>query len=362
MFLNALKYDEKDISNCGFLGFVNRDRKRVTGESIIKGIAAQRERGNGLGGGFAVYGLYPDYPHLYAFHCMFQFEEAKKKSEEFLQAYFNIENSGEIPTRSTPQIQNSPLHWRYFLAPYREKIKKTETEQDYIVDKVMQLNKHIDGAYITSSGKNMGAFKGVGYPEEIGEFFRLEEYSAYAWVAHNRFPTNTPGWWGGAHPFVLLDFSIVHNGELSSYGINKRYLEEKGYECTMQTDTEAVAYLLDLLIRRHQLSVEMVLEIFSPPYWKDIDKMDPNKKTHYTNLRKIYGGAMLNGPFSFIIGYERGLIGLADRLKLRPLVVGKKDATMFFSSEDSTISLLCPDAEKIWRPRAGEPVYGFYYQ
>ena len=25
-----------------------------------------------------------------------------------------------------------------------------------------------------------------------------------------------PGWWGGAHPFALLDYSVVHNGEISS--------------------------------------------------------------------------------------------------------------------------------------------------
>lgn len=362
MFINAQKYNEKDISNCGFIGFVNRDRERVSGEKIIKGIAAQHERGNGLGGGFAVYGLYPEYPEYYAFHCMFQFEEAKKHAEEYLNSFFKIENSSEIPTRSISAIQDSPLHWRYFLTPYREKIDKMQTEQDYIVDKVMHFNKHIDGAYITSSGKNMGAFKGVGYPEDIGNFFRLEEYKAYAWVAHNRFPTNTPGWWGGAHPFVLLDYSIVHNGELSSYGINKRYLEEWGYECTMQTDTEAVAYLLDLLIRRHQLPVDIVIKVFSPPYWKNIDRMNENDQNFYTQLRSIYSGAMLNGPFSFIIGYEEGLIGMADRLKLRPLVAGENDATIYFSSEDSTISLICPNVKRIWRPKAGEPVYGFYYK
>ena len=71
----------------------------------------------------------------------------------------------------------------------------------------------------------MGAFKGVGFPEEIGHYFLLEEYEGHTWIGHNRFPTNTPGWWGGAHPFTLLDWSIVHNGEISSYGINSRYLE-----------------------------------------------------------------------------------------------------------------------------------------
>ena len=71
----------------------------------------------------------------------------------------------------------------------------------------------------------MGAFKGVGYPKDIGAFYRICDYDAWAWTAHGRFPTNTPGWWGGAHPFTLLNWSVVHNGEISSYDANRRYVE-----------------------------------------------------------------------------------------------------------------------------------------
>ena len=88
----------------------------------------------------------------------------------------------------------------------------------------------------------MGVFKGVGYPEDIGRFYRLEEYQGYCFTAHGRYPTNTPGWWGGAHPFALLDYSVVHNGEISSYDANRRSIEMYGYTCTLQTDTEAVSY------------------------------------------------------------------------------------------------------------------------
>ena len=72
---------------------------------------------------------------------------------------------------------------------------------------VIRMNSQIDGAYVFSSGKNMGVFKAVGYPEDVGEFYRLEDYKGYCWTAHGRYPTNTPGWWGGAHPFALLDYS-----------------------------------------------------------------------------------------------------------------------------------------------------------
>ena len=106
-----------------------------------------------------------------------------------------------------------------------------------------------DGRYVFSSGKNMGAFKAVGYPGGRGRFYRLEEYEGYCWTAHGRYPTNTPGWWGGAHPFALLDYSIVHNGEISSYDANRRYIEMFGYKCTLQTDTEVITYIADYLLR-----------------------------------------------------------------------------------------------------------------
>ena len=61
----------------------------------------------------------------------------------------------------------------------------------------------------------MGTFKAVGYPEDVGLFYRLEDYKGYSWTAHGRYPTNTPGW-GAVHPFTsLFDYSIVHNGEIS---------------------------------------------------------------------------------------------------------------------------------------------------
>ena len=133
----------------------------------------------------------------------------------------------------------------------------------------MEINQKIDGAFVASSGKNMGVFKGVGYPEDIGEFYRVEEYEGYMWTSHGRFPTNTPGWWGGAHPFAILDWSVVHNGEISSYGINRRYLEAFGYHCTLQTDTEVIAYLFDLLHRRQGLSLETTCLALAAPFWKE---------------------------------------------------------------------------------------------
>ena len=353
---------EKDISNCGLSGFISRSGKLVGGEVIIKSISLMHDRGNGLGGGFGAYGIYPEYKEFFAFHLMYENGMALQLTEEYLDLNFHIEQQEEIPTRRTTAIVNPPAFKRYFVRPleteeYRESVDfQGMTDEDLIVSHVMRINHEIDGAFVVSSGKNMGAFKGVGYPEEIAEFFRLEEYAGYIWTAHNRFPTNTPGWWGGAHPFTLLDWSIVHNGEISSYGINKRYLEMYGYLCTMLTDTEVVAYMLDLLIRKHGLPAELACAGLAAPFWDRIDTLPPDERELMTAMRQVYGSALLNGPFAILFASNKGLIGLNDRVKLRPLVCAEKDDFVYMASEESAIREICPTPDKVWSPRGGEPV------
>jgi glutamate synthase domain-containing protein 1 len=230
------------------------------------------------------------------------------------------------------------------------------TAEDYVVHAVMDVNTHIDGAFVASSGKNMGAFKGVGFPEEIGEFFRIDEYQGWTWTGHGRFPTNTPGWWGGAHPFTLLDYSIVHNGEISSYGINRRYLEMFGYKCSLQTDTEVVTYLFDLMLRRHKLPVEVACKALASPFWKDIDLMPDDQRKLFTALRMVYGSALLNGPFAVVLGMNDGMVALNDRIKLRPLVAARDGDILYVASEESAIREICPHPQESWMPLAGEPV------
>jgi glutamate synthase domain-containing protein 1 len=252
---------------------------------------------------------------------------------------------------------NPPLVWRYFLKADSSRCDG-RSEDDYVVDRVMEINCGIKDAFVFSSGKNMGVFKGVGYPEEIAEYFCLEQYQGYLWTAHGRFPTNTPGWWGGAHPFNVLDWTVVHNGEISSYGTNRRYLEQFGYQCTMQTDTEVVAYAVDLLARKHNLPVEIVAKVLAPPFWNQIERRPAHERELFLALRKVYGSLLLNGPFTVIIAHHGEMIGLTDRIRLRPLTVGVKGSVLYLSSEESAIRLVCPDLDRTWIPVGGEPVVG----
>ena len=178
----------------------------------------------------------------------------------------------------------------------------------------------------------MGVFKGVGYPEDIADFFRLEEYEGYLWTAHGRFPTNTPGWWGGAHPFNILDWTVVHNGEISSYGINRRYLEMFGYHCTLQTDTEVVAYAVDLLCAGTACPSRWWPTSWPRPSGARSSAAADGDRRCYAALRQVYGSLLLNGPFTVIIAHQGEMIGLNDRIRLRPLTAASKG--------DSALSVL----------------------
>ncbi len=349
--------DDKVIDACSIFGAMDTSGKRFSGEGVIRAITNMHDRGNGLGGGFAIYGLYPKYADLYAFHIMYMSPEGKAATEAFLGQNFNLVYQEEVPTHPTPKIANPPLVWRYFLEVGKHHPKQ-QSPDDYVVDRVMEINTRLCDSFVFSSGKNMAVFKGVGYPEEIADYFCLEQYEGYLWTAHGRFPTNTPGWWGGAHPFCILDWTVVHNGEISSYGINRRYLEQFGYHCTMQTDTEVVAYAVDLLMRKHNLPLEIVAKILAPPFWSDIERMSPGEQKLMRALRQVYGSLLLNGPFAVIVAHHGEMIGLTDRIRLRPLTVGEKGDMLYLSSEESAIRLICPELDRAWIPIGGEPVVG----
>ena len=343
---------------CGIAGLISHKRVRENGERIKKGIVLQNDRGNGLGAGFAAYGIYPEYAELYALHVVSTENNSMIEVTDFLKEHFFIHFMENIPLW-TKKITAHPLCKRIFVEPKNSKIATMVSpvnEDDYTMEKVMQINELFKDTFIFSSGKNMGVFKGVGTPADIYDFFCLDNYEGYTWLAHNRFPTNTPGWWGGAHPFNLLDWSIVHNGEVSSYGINRRYLEEFNYFCRMQTDSEVIAYLLDLLIRRHGLSIDDAAMVIAPPYWTSVERTaDKKQQDKLTALRIIYESAMLNGPFAILAGFDGGMLSVTDNTKLRPMTLGQNENYSYFASEISALHEMETSLTSVSTPRAGQP-------
>ena len=345
-------------SGCAIAAVISKEGKRMSGEMITEAMKPMHDRSNGLGGGFAGYGIYPEYKDFYAFHMFFDDRTTRKSCEAFLKERFEIVKSEMIPTRKIPAITDEPIIWRYFVAPLKSVLASMQLdEKEFVAETVMKINAEMKGAYVFSSGKNMGTFKAVGFPEDVGVFYKLDEYEGYSWTAHGRYPTNTPGWWGGAHPFTLLDYSIVHNGEISSYDANRRFIEMFGYKCTLQTDTEVITYIMDYLLRVQGLTLEEAAAVIAAPFWSTIANKDDKKaKERSRFLRTVFPSLLITGPFSIVLGFDGGLMALNDRLKLRSMVVGEKDDKVFIASEEAAIRVMEPDAENIWAPAGSEPV------
>ncbi len=334
-------------SGCAIAAIIHRDKQCENGKRIQQAMRMMHDRSNGLGGGFAAYGIYPDHQDEYALHFFYDTEQCKCECESYLNQHWHIIMAEPIPTRAHPNIKNAPLIWRYF-------VESNEDDADHMTETMFYINTSIVGAYMFSSGKNMGIFKGVGYPEDLADFYCLEQYMAYTWIAHGRYPTNTPGWWAGAHPFGLLNFSLVHNGEISSYDANRRYIEMFGYPCSLLTDTEVITYELDFLMRQHGLSFRECADILAAPFWDEIDHMEPDQKRYYTMLRRNLGSMLINGPFSIILGFKEGVGAMNDRLKLRSLMIGEADSCVYMASEECAIRKICPHLKDLFSLKAQE--------
>ena len=344
-------------SGCAISGIFSKKGEAIPGDEIIRSIATMHDRSNGLGGGFAGYGIYPQYKDLYALHIFYDTPAAKSACEQFLDRHFDIINLSKIPTKKVPAIVNEPLIWRYFVRPLHTKLEESQLEESEFTSRsVIHINTNVEGAYVFSSGKNMGVFKAVGYPEDVGEFYRLDEYAGYCWTAHGRYPTNTPGWWGGAHPFATLDYSVVHNGEISSYDANRRFIEMYGYKCTLLTDTEVITYIIDFLVRKQGLTLKEMADVIAAPFWSDIERMEPEERKRMTYLRNMFSSLLITGPFSILVGFTGGMMALNDRLKLRSMVVGEWEDRVYMASEECAIREIQPDLDRLWYPRGGQAV------
>ena len=99
---------ERDLehipSGCAISGIFNRKGKRIDGNKIIKSIKLMHDRSNGLGGGFAAYGIYPKYKDYYAFHVMLDDEESKEQ----LECYVNSTSSSSTTRRYPREDRQHP--------------------------------------------------------------------------------------------------------------------------------------------------------------------------------------------------------------------------------------------------------------
>ncbi|MGC8805541.1 MAG: hypothetical protein ACP5QD_06390, partial [Candidatus Ratteibacteria bacterium] len=131
-------------SGCGIAGIFNKHGRLLSGEIIVRAIDSMKDRGNGLGSGYAGYGIYEDFRNYRCFHLLYNQATARDQAEQYLKTFFNVKLSEKIPTRKIKSIKNPPVLWRYFLEA--KESTPLEKEENLIVSVCMWINHNVNDA------------------------------------------------------------------------------------------------------------------------------------------------------------------------------------------------------------------------
>ncbi|AWR97661.1 glutamate synthase [Acidianus sulfidivorans JP7] len=321
-------------SGCGVLGVLRKPHApKIKGKDIVDAIDIISYRGSDKGAGYAVFNLSEN--NYYFIKAFYSGDPAEV--EDFL------ENQGLRILNENKKYVGDICDCNFEVSIGNvANLKKVVRN----VNEILWNNKK---GRIYSVGKSLSVFKGVGYPKDIAKEYDIYEIEGDMWLAHTRQPTNSPGhypYW--SHPFSSFDIAIVHNGDVSSFGANVEFLQSRGWGGFVGTDSEVMAFLFEELLSEG-LSIEEVTKIIA----------NPSRRFSEISFEKdyIYRNARLDGPFTAIIGYDSKddlyMVGIADRSKFRPVLIGEDDNYYYISSEENQIRLMNPSA-KVWTLKPGE--------
>jgi len=362
---------------CGVTGFACSIP--VRGKHIFEPSKQMHNRGNGRGGGIAAMGfesvmlgvsddiLEENYILQIAVLIDGVIDDLEK---QFIEPWFNVEFSENIPHlddhRDVPGLNVRPPDvWRYFVRVKPEVLKafieengleglsERQAEDEFVYQNSFRINKTYYDAYgkqqafVVSHGRNFFILKIVGYAEQVVHYYKLDDFKAHIWIAHQRYPTKGRVWHpAGAHPFVGLNEALVHNGDFANYHSVSEYLKQRNIYPLFLTDTEVSALIFDLYSRTYGYPVEYVIEALAPTMERDFDMLPPEKQEVYRAIQATHIHGSPDGPWFFIIARNDTenkrlqLIGITDTSMLRPQVFALHDGQV-------QIGLVCSEKQAI---------------
>ena len=394
---------------CGVTGFIAS--VPVSGRHIFEPSVQMHNRGNGKGGGIAAVGLSPQdlgvSQEVLDSHYMLQvalLDPAARPyvEKEFVEPFLEVYQAGRIPTvddyRDVEGLEVRPPDvWRYFVRVKKDVLGRFmeenglkdmdagKAEDEFIYQNSYKLNQKFyaslgqQRAFVMSHGRNIMILKIVGYAEQVAQYYRLEDFKAHGWIAHQRYPTKGRVWHpGGAHPFIGMDEALVHNGDFANYHSITEYLRQYNVYPQFLTDTEVSILLFDLWNRGFGYPLEYIIEAMAPTTEYDFDRLPADKQRIYRYIQQNHMRSSPDGPWFFIIARNEPrkkqfqLIGITDTAMLRPQVFALQEGEVqigLICSEkqaiDATLSSLAaedprfsPIADKYWNARGGSSTDG----
>ena len=373
----ARHYETEAEGGCGVTGFACSIP--VRGKHIFEPSKQMHNRGNGRGGGIAAMGfdhrmlgvsgeiLEKDYILQIA-----SLEDGviDDLEQRFIEPFFRVDFSERIPHvtdyRDIPGLDVRPPDvWRFFLRVKPDVLKafmaekgleclsKRQAEDEFVFQNSFKINKTYYDAYgkqrafVLSHGRNFFILKIVGYAEQVVQYYKLDDFKAHIWIAHQRYPTKGRVWHpAGAHPFIGLNEALVHNGDFANYHSVAEYLSQRNIYPLFLTDTEVSVQLFDLYSRTYGYPMEYVIEALAPTMERDFDQLPYEKQQVYRALQATHIHGSPDGPWFFIIARndtQNGrlqLIGITDTAMLRPQVFALHDGQV-------QVGLICSEKQAI---------------
>ncbi len=371
-----LPSNTEEEGGCGVTGFISSIP--VTGKNIFEPSVQMHNRGNGKGGGIGAVGFIPETLGVsrqvldedYMLHiAILETEVAEEIEHTYIQPYFRIDKSEKLATiddyRSIGLEVRPPDIMRYFVRVRDDvldqfirdhgfsSLDRREAEDEFVYQNSFRINTRYYAslgekkAFVMSHGRNMMILKIVGYAENVVRYYKLDDFKAHVWLAHQRYPTRGRVWHpGGCHPFSALNEALVHNGDFANYQSIYEYLKQRNYTPLFLTDTEEAALLLDLWSRVYKYPLEYLIEAMAPTSEMDFDMLPTEKQELYKAISTHHVNASPDGPWFFIIARNDvrtsrfQLIGITDTAMLRPQVFALQEGEV-------SIGLICSEKQAI---------------
>lgn len=344
-------------SGCAISAVIAKDGSRMTGEKIIDSMIPMHDRSNGLGGGFAGYGIYPEYKEFYAFHIFYDDDSARVECEKMLKERFEIVKSENIPIRKIPEITDIPLIWRYFLAPLSSMLSRLQLdEKDMLRELSCRSTPGLTGPMYFLPVKIWGHLRPWDFLRPWGGFIVWRNMKLTPGRRTDGIlPTRPVGGAVRIHSLCWITLLCITGRSLLMTPI-AGILKCSVINVRCRPIPRLLHILRTIFLRRQGLTLEETASVIAAPFWSTIREKDPRTAQQLAYLRTVYPSLLITGPFSIILGFSGGLMALNDRLKLRSMVVAEKGEKVFIASEEAAIRKMEPNAENIYAPAGGEPV------
>ena len=114
----------KDMEACGIAGLINIDGTLETGRRVVDMITTMQDRENGLGAGYACYGLFSELKDQYCIQLLLDTMDVKEQVSEYFKTRADIVKDEKVFTQPVSGMKGPyPLIWRFFLDVPKQRLE-----------------------------------------------------------------------------------------------------------------------------------------------------------------------------------------------------------------------------------------------